>query len=174
VIAATNRNLRAEVRRGAFREDLYFRLATTEVRVPPLRDRMEDLPILLEHFLRIEGANISARDVSPQVIELFAAYRWPGNVRELRNAVRRLIVTPNRPLGEQLIDAPTSVNCDPNDVAPLRAARREAADQFERAYLAKILSLTGGNVSRAASIAEVSRQMMQKMMKKHGRGGETP
>ena len=100
------------------------------------------------------------------------AHRWPGNVRELRNAVRRLLVTPEHligPTGDRAgaPPAPSGENAaDP--MLPLRIARREASDQFERRYLQLILERTGGNVSRAAAIAEVSRQMVQRMMKKHG------
>ena len=178
VIAATNRNLAAEVTRGSFREDLYFRLAGAHVYVPPLRDRMQDLPLLIEHFLSRAKPPRSLNEMQQSVWEMFLAHRWPGNVRELGNAVQRLLVTPDRPLsslapaasqsasgssapGAELISDPTQ---------PLRIARREATDIFERQYLQAMLARTGGNVTRAAAVAEVSRQMMQKLMRKHGIG----
>lgn len=183
VIAATNRSLRAEVARGQFREDLYFRLAAAHVVAPPLRDRMEDLPLLVEHFLALERPPRAAPDVPEQVWDLFRAYRWPGNVRELRNAVQRLQVTPDRPLRESFKQAASTNASAPHGVArepsppgpndellPLRIARREANDGFERAYLAAVLAKAGGSVTRAAAVAEVSRQMLQKLLRKHGRG----
>ncbi len=168
IVAATNRNLRAEAARGAFREDLYFRLAAAHVVAPPLRDRMEDLELLVAHFLSLERPPGAVEDVPPHVWDLFRAYRWPGNVRELRNAVQRLRVTPDRPLPPAAASSPRPAG---DEVLPLRVARREAGDAFERSYLASVLARAGGSVTRAAALAEVSRQMMQKLMRKHGRGG---
>jgi two-component system, NtrC family, response regulator GlrR len=169
VVAATNRNLRAEVQRGAFREDLYFRLAAAHVLVPPLRDRMDDLPLLVEHFLSRERPPGRVDDVPPHVWDLFRAHRWPGNVRELRNAVQRLAINPDRPIREPVTgDVPAPARSPDEPLLPLQIARREASDAFERAYLKAALAKSGGNVTRAAAMAEVSRQMMQKLMRKHG------
>jgi transcriptional regulator with PAS, ATPase and Fis domain len=170
VIAATNRQLHAEVARGQFRQDLYFRLAAAHVSVPPLRDRLEDLPQLVERFLSLERPPRSARDLSHEVWDLLKAYRWPGNVRELRNAVQRLLVTPDRvvrDLAQAGAGPSSSANAAP--LLPLRIARQEASDAFEREYLAAALAASGGNVTRAAALAEVSRQNLQKLLKKHGR-----
>ncbi len=157
---------------GTFREDLYFRLAAAHVQVPPLRDRMDDLPLLAEHFLSRATPPRRIEDVPPPVWEMFSAHRWPGNVRELSNAVQRLLVTPDRAL-RQLSETPSkpppSIEESPC-VQPLRVARREASESFERLYLEALLAKTGGNVTRAAAIAEVSRQMVQKLMRKHGMG----
>ena len=171
IVAATNRHLRTEVARGTFREDLYFRLAAALVVVPPLRDRMEDLSLLVEHFLSLERPPRSSRDVAEHVWDLFRAHRWPGNVRELRNAVQRLLVTPDRPLRDGSVPAPVIKPLAGDEPLPLRVARREASDAFERAYVAVLLARSGGSVTRAATMAEVSRQMMQKLLRKHGRGG---
>jgi transcriptional regulator with GAF, ATPase, and Fis domain len=173
VVAATNRNLREEVARGSFREDLYFRLAAAHVSVPPLRDRMEDLPQLVEHFLSLERPPRGLAEVPSEVWEMFRAHRWPGNVRELRNAVQRLLVTPERllrtavPVPLARPSAPPPPLSSPEELAPLRIARRDAGDAFERAYLTAVLASTGGNVTRAAAVADVSRQMIQKLLKKH-------
>jgi DNA-binding NtrC family response regulator len=104
---------------------------------------------------------------------MFIAHRWPGNVRELINALQRMIVTPEhalRPPGGGGSSPPPEAAPDANagTLLPLRIARREASDVFERRYLENILQRTDGNVSRAAAIAEVSRQMVQKLMRKHG------
>jgi transcriptional regulator with GAF, ATPase, and Fis domain len=172
VLAATNRNLAAEVGAGNFREDLYFRLAAAHVHVPPLRDRMEDLSLLVEHFLSRAIPGHGVHSVPPPVWEMFIAHRWPGNVRELINALQRMIVTPEhalRPPGGASSPPPTAVpELSQGTLQPLRIARREASDVFERRYLEIILERTDGNVSRAAAIAEVSRQMVQKLMRKHG------
>jgi transcriptional regulator with GAF, ATPase, and Fis domain len=176
ILAATNRNLRSEIQQGRFRQDLYFRLATTHVSVPPLRDRMEDLELLVELFLGLERPPKQLSDVPAHVWEMFKNHRWPGNVRELRNAVQRLAVTPDRPLHvDHTQDSPASGGAARSwlrdgSVVPLRVARREAGDEFERAYLEFVLQRSGGNVTRGAALAEVSRQMMQKLMRKHGMG----
>jgi two-component system, NtrC family, response regulator GlrR len=174
IIAATNRNLRAAIQRREFRQDLYFRLAAAHVAVPPLRDRMEDLELLIEHFLSQQNPPRTLADVPAHVWEMFQAHRWPGNVRELRNAVQRLAVTPDRPLHEPGTGStpppPPASWSRPEGVLPLRVARRQAGDDFERAYLEHVLARTSGNVTRAAAQAEVSRQMMQKLMRKHGMG----
>jgi len=172
LIAATNRNLAAEVQRGNFREDLYFRLAAAHVRVPPLRDRMEDLPLLVEHFLTRIKPRRTAADIPPQVWTMFNTHRWPGNVRELWNAVQRFSVTPERILSDDFSAAPVRDSRPPppdtTHVQPLPVARREASEAFERNYLETILRRTDGNVQRAAAVAEVSRQMVQKLMRKYG------
>jgi transcriptional regulator with PAS, ATPase and Fis domain len=167
VVSATNRKLSTEVARGNFRQDLFFRLAGAHVYVPPLRDRREDLPLLVEHFLRRSSPPRSRSEISAQVWEMFLTHRWPGNVRELRNAVDRWVVTPERALGA--LEASTEETAPaPMELGPLREARRDASDDFERRYLKALLGRTSGNITRAAAIAEVSRQMIQKLMRKQG------
>jgi transcriptional regulator with GAF, ATPase, and Fis domain len=171
VVAATNRNLASEVERGNFREDVFFRVAATHVYVPPLRDRMEDLPLLVEHFLRRASGSYVVTDIPDHVWRMLRSYPWPGNVRELQNAVQRLLVTPDRALGTARRRAELPVaraaGTPTKALGPLRIARREAADEFERAYLRDLLARSEGNVTRGAAIAEVSRQMIQKLMRKH-------
>jgi transcriptional regulator with PAS, ATPase and Fis domain len=163
----------SEVARANFREDLYFRVAAAHVYVPPLRDRMEDLPVLVEHFLSLASPQRSLSDVPPQVWDMFHSHRWPGNVRELNNAVQRFLVTPERALVPARDQTPSVVNpfaASAGPFLPLRIARREAGDAFERSYLQALLARADGNVTRAAAIGEVSRQMVQKLMRKHGLG----
>jgi transcriptional regulator with PAS, ATPase and Fis domain len=182
LIAATNRNMAAEVQRGNFREDLYFRLAAAHVVVPPLRDRMEDLTLLVEHFLSLQSPPRSPSDVSNAVWEMFRAYRWPGNVRELHNAVQWALVMPERPLRQFQARATDDVPASSprpisgrlfsdGEVPPLPVARREAAEAFELEYLKAILERARGNVTRAAAIAKVSRQIVQKLLRKHNLRG---
>ena len=175
LIAATNRNLRAEVKRGEFRQDLYYRLAGAHVYVPPLRDRPGDVMLLVESFLASSQPPHSLSDVPDHVWDMFKAYRWPGNVRELRNAVRRVLVTPERVLDTDSIPdlanaaaIAVSMLGASGAVDPLRVARRNAADAFEKRYVEHVLGKSEGNVTRAAAIAEVSRQVIHKLMAKHG------
>jgi transcriptional regulator with PAS, ATPase and Fis domain len=174
LVSATNRNLRAEVKRGEFRQDLYYRVAGAHVYVPPLRDRLEDLELLAESFLATSVPPSVLGDVPPHVWDMFKAYRWPGNVRELKNAVKRVLVTPDRPLDESVPDLSTAAAQavamvgGTGQVAPLRVARRNAADAFEKSYVEHVLGKSEGNVTRAAGIAEVSRQVIHKLMTKHG------
>jgi transcriptional regulator with GAF, ATPase, and Fis domain len=176
VLAATNRNLAAEVKSGAFRQDLYYRIAGARVYVPPLRERIDDIPLLVEHFVKLDAPHLSQVNVPPQVWDMFRAHRWPGNVRELRSAVQRMLVAPELALhasdqaaagGAAVAAAGPQPSAAASAIVPLRIARRNAADSFERDYLRSLLQRTGGNVSRAAAIAEVSRQMVQKLMRKH-------
>jgi transcriptional regulator with GAF, ATPase, and Fis domain len=173
IIAATNRNLRVEMQRGAFRQDLYYRLAQSQVVVPPLRDREGDVELLLEHFLSQARPPRRLSDVPADVLEMFRVHRWPGNVRELKNAVQRLVVTPDKVFQTALTDAPQgdplAPSFDRNEpLAPLQIARRTNADAFERVYVLQALERADGNVPRAADIAQISRQMMLRLARKHG------
>lgn len=154
LIAATNRNLSEEVRAGRFRSDLYHRLAVARLRVPALRERPEDIPILARIFAAGLGTT-----VSPELAALLGAYRWPGNVRELRNAVERSMV-------ETLGPQPSLPQLSLPD------ARRQAIDRFESAYVERLLASTGGNLSRAAELAGVSRQLLTRLAAKHGLRGK--
>jgi transcriptional regulator with PAS, ATPase and Fis domain len=167
LISATNRNLRAEVKRGDFREDLYYRVAGAELQVAPLRDRMDDLPLLANAFLAAQVPPRSLDEVPPHIWEMFRAHRWPGNVRELRNAVQRVLVLPERAL-ERDPTAPAAPPPSAESFAPFLLARREAADAFEQAYLKGVLAKSGGNVTRAGALAQISRQMLHKLIAKHG------
>ena len=167
VIAATNRNLRSEIRKRHFREDLYYRLATAHVHLPPLRDHLDDLEMLVEHFLQRETPPRTLADVPDAVWGMFRSHRWPGNVRELRNAVQRLAFSPDRPFSDQHQRPSLSRSAD-GQLLPLREARRLATEAFELDYLQRVLQSSGGSVTKAAGLAGVSRQMMQKLMRKHG------
>lgn len=167
LIAATNRNLRAEVKRGAFREDLYFRVAGAHVQVPPLRERVGDLRSLVEKFLAEAEPARSLAEVPPEVWASFESYGWPGNVRELRNAVQRMLVTPERALELAGPEPQEQAAQSTVEFRSLRAARREASDRFEREYLHALLRRAGGNITVAAALAQVSRQAIHKLITKH-------
>ena len=166
LVAATNRNLRTEVKRQTFREDLYFRVASARVYIPPLRERLEDLPLLVEHFLTSTDPSRTIADIPQELWQEFLGYRWPGNVRELKHAVQRLLITPDRVFEREPTSfAPPAPNRQ--NLPPLRVARREAVDSFELSYLKTVLEKAGGNVTRAAALAEVSRQAIHLLMLKH-------
>ena len=161
VVAATNVNLRQAVRQRAFREDLYYRLNVVPVLVPPLRDRREDIPMLIEHFVRkiSRECNRDVRGVSAGALEVLTRYEWPGNVRELENVIHRAVVLAKGPV-VQLQDVPLDV------AMPETGSRltedtglplREACDQFERQYVLRVLERVSWNVSRAARLLGVHR-----------------
>ncbi|MBI2217237.1 MAG: sigma-54-dependent Fis family transcriptional regulator [Candidatus Rokubacteria bacterium] len=161
VIAATNVNLRQALRDRAFREDLFYRLNVVPVNVPPLRERREDIPLLIEHFVRkiARECNRDVRGVSAGALEVLARYDWPGNVRELENVIHRAVVLTRGPV-VQLQDVPLDVAMPETGSAltedtglPLR----EACDQFERQYVLRVLERVNWNVSRAARLLGVHR-----------------
>ena len=161
IIASTSRNLAEEVRAHRFREDLYFRLAVARVRLPPLRERREDIPALAHAFARECGIALP-----PELLALMTSYDWPGNVRELRNAVARATI---RQDPESVLEAAGR----PNDafrggLSDLPEARRQAIEAFEREYVREAIGRAGGSISRAAQLAGVSRQMFTRLCEKHG------
>jgi len=159
IVAATNRELRALVNSGRFRPDLYYRLAVLSVRLPPLRERTEDLPLLARAMLAqlgVEEAQQTSLLTGPLLVRL-AAHEWPGNVRELRNHLERYVV-----LGETG-DAPTALPAIDMS-APYRAAR----DAFERRYLSELLARHAGNVRAAAETAGLDRVSLYRLLWRHG------
>ena len=161
VVAATNLNLRQAVRDRAFREDLYYRLNVVPVLVPPLRERREDIPFLVEHFVRKISRECHRQmdGVSAGALEVLTRYDWPGNVRELENVIHRAVVLAGGPV-VMLRDVPLDV------AMPETGSRltedtglplREACDQFERQYVLRVLERVQWNVSRAARLLGVHR-----------------
>jgi transcriptional regulator with GAF, ATPase, and Fis domain len=168
VVAATCHDLSSESRQGAFHQDLYYHVAAAHVVIPPLRDRLDDIPLLVRHFLSQQNPPPAVDAFPSEASELFRAYRWPGNVRELRHMVERLIVTPDRALRSIAaeISGPPKTGRTTAD-ATLRRARKIANDAFEREYLRALLGMVDGNVTRAAVVAGVSRQLLTKLVRKH-------
>ena len=167
LVAATNRNLRDEMRRGAFREDLYFRVAGAHVQVPALRERMTDLPLLSARFLAEMTPPRCLQDIPEAAWEALRQHSWPGNVRELRNALQRLVVTPERAL-ELFHPASDELAMSQVGLRSLRVARREAINRFELEYVRELMRNADGNVTLAAARAHVSRQAIHKLIAKHG------
>ena len=173
ILAATRKDLDREVAAGRFREDLYFRLAVVPVTVPALRERREDIPLLVERFLEALTRG-SAPPVPPETMAALAGHDWPGNVRELRNVLERaLYMNPDRStplLLASLPSAPMSSASSPGfDPSLSYGENRERAESaFEKAYLTWLLERAGGNVSEAARQAKMDRKYLHKLMKKHG------
>jgi transcriptional regulator with GAF, ATPase, and Fis domain len=174
ILAATNRSLANEVERGRFREDLYYRLAVIPIRLPPLRERLGDIPLLFRHFEAKLQPRAGGRAPLPEsAVTSFAARSWPGNVRELRNEVARAIsLWVDRAGGPG--PAPSAVVASSEvDLSELLFAGRErVAEAYERAYLEVALQKTGGNISRAAELAGVNRKFIQRAMKRYGLRGD--
>jgi DNA-binding NtrC family response regulator len=164
VIAATNRDLREEVNRGSFRSDLWYRLATVKLTIPPLRDRPEDIPRLIVHFWTELAGDPEARPPHELVARL-ARHRWPGNVRELRSAVERAILFDDPAALDDLDRAAPAPEADPHQ--PFRAAKARATAQWEHAYLAALIQLHGGNISRAARAARMNRNHLRELLVRH-------
>ena len=173
LIAATNQDLESAVRAGRFREDLYYRLRVVELAIPPLAERREDIPLLIDHFLK-EAARRFGRDPKPLTGEALRAcvtHEWRGNVRELRSAVEQaLLLAPGAEItAADLFGRP--VEAAPAD-APLPASFREAKDRmvedFERDFLRQALRRHGGNITKAAEEVGMHRQNLQQKMRELG------
>jgi DNA-binding NtrC family response regulator len=170
VVSATNRDVRREVNRGAFREDLYYRLAVVPLQVAPLRERLSDLPLLAEHFLREAGCTTPFGDVfTEDLLERMRRHDWPGNVRELRNYVEALLATGEPPSPRLDISAAEEPLAVGEGVLDLRYADARSAvlAAFERRYLTRLLEVSQGNVASAARTARMDRSYLIKLLEKH-------
>jgi two-component system nitrogen regulation response regulator NtrX len=170
VLSATNKTLAEEIRRGAFREDLYFRLAVVPIHVPPLRERTDDIPLLAGHFLREASARFGRKpkSLSGAAAEALEAYRWPGNVRELKNLIERLmILSPSEEIRRE--DLPSEFReGELAETAVGQAPLRDARDDFERRYILAALKKNRGNVSRTAEALDLERSNLYRKLKAYG------
>ncbi len=168
LLAATNRNLEEEISQGRFRQDLFFRFAVVTLRLPPLRERGDDVLILAEHILRDLGAE-GAFDIEGPVKEALLSYAWPGNVRELRNALERAVhlgaehAIPMVPKEQR--PSPKGPELEGPDV-PFKEAKDRLVMTFERAYLERLMSRSK-NISKAAREAGIDRNYLYRLLKKH-------
>ena len=166
LVAATHRDLDEMVRTEQFREDLYFRINVVSISLPPLRDRPEDIPILVEHFLHKyeHETGLHAPRCTPEALQLLVAYRWPGNVRELENVIERaMLLSPQGMITPESLP-PRFVTGGPGE--PIRAEREsefESLDDHIERYVMRVLEHTGGNRSRAAEILGISRRTLHRM-----------
>jgi two-component system nitrogen regulation response regulator NtrX len=191
VIAATNKNLEEEIEKGHFREDLYFRLAVIPIYVPPLRERPEDIPLLVKHFMETisRESNIRPKKITAAAVDVLQRYRWKGNIRELRNTVERLIIM----TGGDTIDAadvpeslksggggtytaspaaaaigPASPKLDGESQDRAKAGTlREFKDNAERAFLVGKLRENGWNISKTAEAIDTPRSNLYKKLEQY-------
>ena len=174
VLAATNKDLQAEIRGGRFREDLYFRLNVIPIFVPPLRARQEDVPVLADHFMAEFAREYGrrAKALEPDAQRVLEQYAWPGNVRELRNVIERLmIMVPGDVISAidlGFLDAGGVVR--PTETAPVteRLTLHEARERFERELILRTLAEQQGNMSRTAEVLGVERSNLYRKMKTFG------
>jgi DNA-binding NtrC family response regulator len=201
LVAATNRVLDEEVREGRFRQDLYYRLAVVRLVMPPLRERIEDIPLLARHFLWQAGCADPEEVLKPDVVQALGNRSWPGNVRQLRNVIERAVIMLERSGGaidlQALADSDSMQSFGHREAPPLvlppstaavhdhdwlssvlppgylSMPYKEAKDalnrQFEALYLARLVERHGQNISAMAKEAEVDRQIIRRLLEKHGR-----
>jgi len=181
VLAATNKDLPAEIRSGRFREDLYFRLNVIPIYVPPLRDRIEDVPLLATHFMEDLAGEYGrrAKTFDQDALAVLRGYGWPGNVRELRNVVERLMIMVRGDTiaahdlaflaGSFPMPAEVSKSPSPGETPTLSEARA----RFEREFILRTLDEQQGNISRAADVLGVERSNLYRKMRALGIGGRT-
>jgi len=163
IIAATNADVPAAVSRGTFREDLYYRLNVVHISVPPLRTRADDIPLLVEHFVRryVRESGKRIEGLAPEALEMLRAYRWPGNVRELQNVIERAVVLTDGPtIGVDDLPLELSLGVAPA-VAEESLPLNEASDRFEQQMVLRVLDRAGGNVSEAARLLGLHRNSLK-------------
>jgi two-component system NtrC family response regulator len=180
LIAATNRDLKAAMETGQFREDLFYRLNVVTIKLPPLRERKEDIPLLISHFIEKHKKEVKGKalEVSEKVLQTMMKYSWPGNVRELENCILRamLLARANR---IEFGDLPPEVRGEggepvhpiPRDGQELKRmkwqARRKVEDELERVFLTEALRRNRGNISKTALDVEMDRRQLQNLIRKH-------
>ena len=176
LIAATNKDLLAEVKAGRFRNDLYYRLAVVPIFMPPLRERMEDVPLLVKHFVRKHAVAGTGEEigVAGDAMQTIMRYSWPGNVRELENVIQHAAaflggaktITPDM--------LPRSVSGMLSPAMPVaadqgfRESKQAVVESFEKSYLMNLLQKSSGNITHAAEVAGMDRKNLQDLIKKHG------
>jgi transcriptional regulator with GAF, ATPase, and Fis domain len=191
VIAATNRDLREMVNEGTFREDLYFRLSVISILLPPLKDRRDDIPLLVENFIDLVAErrpDMPKARLTADALDMLMSYSWPGNVRELKNVIERAaslcndntIERSDLHLGGSILASPAPFQTaapDPNDpdstridvdlTIPYKEAKAEILDQFEYDYLERLMDEFDGNISQASKHAGLTRYHLRELLKKH-------
>jgi Nif-specific regulatory protein len=171
VIAATNRDLEEAVKDKSFRSDLYFRLRVVEIFLPPLRERPDDIPALVEHFLNVfrQHANRRIAGVEPKALEILGRHSWPGNVRELRNIVERAIVLGvDSTLGVDDICLPPLLDDSATAQPPMATSefRPVTLEELERLHILNMLEYAEGNKSKAAQLLGIERSTLDRKLKR--------
>ncbi|WP_282179606.1 sigma-54-dependent transcriptional regulator [Maribacter stanieri] len=161
IIAATNADLREEIKNNTFREDLYYRLTVVEINVPPLRERKPDISLLAEKFIRKYGIEFKDRllRISPEALQIVERYNWPGNIRELENVIQRAVIMSDGTIDVK--DLPDvlkyQIDFPNNELRPLR--------EMEKEYVQRVLNHTNGNKTKAAEILQIDRKTLREKLK---------
>ena len=161
IIAATNADLREEIKNNTFREDLYYRLTVVEINVPPLRERKSDISLLAEKFIRKYGIEFKDRllRISPEALQILERYNWPGNIRELENVIQRAVIMSDGTIDVK--DLPDvlkyQIDFPNNELRPLR--------EMEKEYVQRVLNHTNGNKTKAAEILQIDRKTLREKLK---------
>jgi len=164
VITATNKNINEMIKEGSFREDLYYRIHVVPIKIPPLRERKEDIPLLAEHFLREISVRMKKeiRGISPMAMQKLMLYDWPGNVRELENTIEHaMAVTSDDIISDELILAAKDL---PSESF---TTYKRAVEDFKKGYIVRLLEFTKGNVSKAAKLADKYRPDFSNLVQKY-------
>jgi DNA-binding NtrC family response regulator len=171
-IATTNKDLHAEVERGTFRRDLFYRLSVMPVQVPPLRERAGDIPLLAQHFLESSArrSKKAVRAIAPAAMQALCRYAWPGNVRELENVIERAVIVAK---GDTISDVEpflTGGGARPRvDIGlPFREAKARVVEEFERAYITGVLEREDGKLTAAAKHADMDPKNFSEKLTRYG------
>jgi Nif-specific regulatory protein len=168
VLSATNKNLKKEVEEGKFREDLFYRLNVVQLNMPPLRERLEDVNFLVEHFLNVfkRETGLSGLTISEAAMEKMSRYNWPGNVRELRNAIERAVVMGN---GKTIMPEDLPITASLPKFAGLKVGLSldEALNEFKKEFILLNLRHTGGNRSKAAKVMDIQRTYLSRLITRY-------
>ena len=172
-IVTTNKDLQAEVERGAFRRDLFYRLSVMPVRVPALRERPEDISLLAQHFLEEASRRLKrvVRGIVPESLEALVRYPWPGNVRELENVIERAVIVSREDVLtrlERFLGGPAGAHAPVDLSLPFRDAKARVVEEFERAYVAGLLEANGGKLTAAAKHADMDPKNFSDKMVRYG------
>ncbi len=172
-IVTTNKDLQAEVERGAFRRDLFYRLSVMPVRVPALRERPEDISLLAQHFLEEASRRLKrvVRGIVPESLEALVRYPWPGNVRELENVIERAVIVSREDVltrVERFLGGPAGAHAPVDLSLPFRDAKARVVEEFERAYVAGLLEANGGKLTAAAKHADMDPKNFSDKMARYG------
>lgn len=179
LICTTNKDLKQEVKKGNFRDDLFYRLNVLYIKIPPLREKISDIPLLVNHFIN-KYKNLSKSlpvNLSPEVLEIFSLYSWPGNIRELENCLKRMIIlSPDGNLHSNSIPDEIFSEVKNQGIYPLqketlkfskKLARQKAAAEVEKKFIISLLSKNKGNISKSSREAGMNRRQFQALLKKN-------
>ena len=172
VVATTNQELESKISQGTFREDLFYRLNVLQVLVPPLRERKDDIPLLVDAFLKqvCREMGLPELRIDPSVLSYLSTRDWSGNVRELLNFVRRLVVfCPGEEIGLSLVhflDSSEQLQPENGEIVPYKEAKSRVVDEFTRTYVQELLRQTKGNISEAAQLSGLERVSLQKILRR--------